>query len=202
MDHRDRTRRILEILRKERLFLKPTKCTFDVQEVDFLGMIIRPGQVAMDPAKLKGISDWQSPTTVKEVRSFLGFCNFYRHFIAHYSDIARPLIDLMKKDRKFDWSPDCQEAFNKLKTCFLSEPVLRNPDPSKQFAIATDASKVATGGVLLQLKPMKMSITRVVISPKAWDPLNADTRSTIGNSWRSSVLLKHGATSLPEIPIL
>jgi len=121
-----------------------------VQEVDFLGMIIRPGHVAMDPAKLKGINDWQPPTTVKEVRSFLGFCNFYRHFIAHYSDIARPLIDLTKKDQKFDWSPDCQKAFEKLKTCFLSEPVLRNPDPSKQFAIATDASKVATGGVLLQ----------------------------------------------------
>jgi hypothetical protein len=92
-------------------------------------MIIRPGQVAMDPAKLSGIKDWKSPTSLKEVRSFLGFCNFYRHFISHYSDIARPLIDLTKKDHPFDWNKACEEAFLALKKCFLSEPVLQNPDP-------------------------------------------------------------------------
>ena len=149
-EHKERTRRILDKLRQERLFLKPTKCTFDVQEVDFLGMIIRPGQVAMDPAKLSGIKDWKSPTSLKEVQSFLGFCNFYRHFISHYSDIARPLIDLTKKDHPFDWSIACEDAFLALKKCFLSEPVLQNPDPDRQFAIATDASLVASGGILLQ----------------------------------------------------
>src|ERR1700709_2580866 len=149
-EHKERTRRILDKLRQERLFLKPTKCTFDVQEVDFLRMIIRPGQVAMDPAKLSGIKDWKSPTSLKEVRSFLGFCNFYRHFISHYSNITRPLIDLTKKDRPFDWNTACEDAFLALKKCFLSEPVLQNPDPDRQFAIATDASLVASGGILLQ----------------------------------------------------
>jgi len=149
-EHRDRTRRILEILRKEKLFLKPSKCIFDAEEVEFLGMIIRPGHVAMDPAKLKGITEWEPPKTVKEVRSFLGFCNFYRHFISRYSDIARPLIDLTKKLVKFEWTNACREAFQKLKECFTSEPVLRNPDPTRPFAIATDASLVATGAVLLQ----------------------------------------------------
>jgi hypothetical protein len=149
-EHKERTRRILDKLRQERLFLKPTKCTFDVQEVDFLGMIIRPGQVAMDPAKLSGIKDWKSPTSLKEVWSFLGFCNFYWHFISHYSDIAQPLIDLTKKDHPFDWNEACEEAFLALKKCFLSEPVLQNPDPDWQFAIATDASLVASGGILLQ----------------------------------------------------
>jgi hypothetical protein len=76
-ENQKRTRHVLEIIRKETLFLKPEKCTFDTQEVDYLGMIIRPGQVAMDPAKLSGISQWQTPSSVKEVRSFLGFCNFY-----------------------------------------------------------------------------------------------------------------------------
>jgi hypothetical protein len=128
-EHHSQTRRILDILRKERLFLKPTKCTFDAQEVDYLGMIIRPGQVAMDPAKLKGISEWPTPTKVKDVQSFLGVCNFYRHFISHYSDLARPLINLTKKNSQFEWSEDCEAAFQKLKQCFLGQPVLRNPDP-------------------------------------------------------------------------
>jgi len=149
-ENQKRTRRVLEIIRKETLFLKPEKCTFDAQEVDYLGMIIRPGQVAMDPAKLSSISQWQTPSSVKEVRSFLGFCNFYRHFISHYSDLARPLIDLTKKDTVFAWTQACTDSFEKLKQCFLSEPVLRNPDPSRQFALATDASLVATGAVLLQ----------------------------------------------------
>jgi hypothetical protein len=149
-ENQKRTRRVLEIIRKETLFLKPEKCTFDAQEVDYLGMIIRPGQIAMDPAKLSSISQWQTPSSVKEVRSFLGFCNFYRHFISHYSDLARPLIDLTKKDTVFAWTQACTDSFEKLKQCFLSEPVLRNPDPSRQFALATDASLVATGAVLLQ----------------------------------------------------
>jgi hypothetical protein len=104
----------------------------------------------MDTAKTDGIRDWPVPNTVKEVRSFLAFCNFYRNFIPHYSDIARPLIDLTKKEQKFSWSEPCQQVLEELKACFLKQPVLRNPDPTRQFAVATDASLVATGGVLLQ----------------------------------------------------
>jgi len=144
------TRCVLEIIHKETLFLKPKKCTFDAQEVDYLGMIIHPGQVAMDPAKLSSISQWQTPTSVKEVRSFLRFCNFYRHFISHYSNLTQPLIDLTKKDNVFAWTQACTDSFEKLKQCFLSEPVLWNPDPSRQFTLATNASLIATGAVLLQ----------------------------------------------------
>src|SRR5882757_1315550 len=141
---------VLDILRQEKLFLKPEKCTFDAHEVEYLGMIIRPGQVAMDPAKLKGISEWPHPMTVKETCSFLGFCNFYRHFIANYSNLACPMIDLTKKDHVFAWTDACQGVFDALKKQFLSEPVLKNPDPLRQFALATDASLFATGAVLLQ----------------------------------------------------
>ena len=141
---------VLDILRREKLFLKPEKCTFDAQEVEYLGMIIHPGQVAMDPAKLKGISEWPHPTTVKETRSFLGFCNFCRHFIANYSDLARPMIDLTKKDHVLAWTDACQGTFDALKKQFLSEPVLKNLDPLRQFTLATDASLFATGAVLLQ----------------------------------------------------
>jgi len=149
-ENQKRTCCVLKIILKETLFLKPKKCTFDAQEVNYLSMIICPGQVAMDPTKLSGISQWQIPSSVKEVQSFLGFCNFYHHFISHYSDLAQPLINLMKKDDVFAWTQACTDSFEKLKQCFLSEPVLRNPDPSRQFTLATDASLIATGAVLLQ----------------------------------------------------
>src|ERR1700678_4774664 len=105
----------------------------------------------MDPTKLGGIKDWPIPITVKQVQSFLVFGNFYRQFITHFSNIARPLNDLTKKDQKFEWTKECQEAFNCLKKNFTEEPVLMIPDNSKPFQIESDASKVATGAVLTQL---------------------------------------------------
>ena len=78
-------------------------------------MIIEEGKIAMDPIKLGGIRDWPIPTTIKQVQSFLGFGNFYRQFIAHYSDLAQLLIDLTKKDKTFEWTTECQTAFDILK---------------------------------------------------------------------------------------
>ena len=69
----------------------------------------------MDPIKLAGIQDWPTPSTIKQVRSFLGFGNFYQKFISHYSNIAKPLNDLTKKDKKFEWTNECQESFDALK---------------------------------------------------------------------------------------
>ena len=149
-EHHEQMHCILDKLRAEQLFLKPEKCIFDADEVEYLGMVIRPGQVAMDLAKLTGIDSWPIPTSVTQVRSFLGFCNFYCHFISHYSDLARPLINLTKKSIAFAWSDACDHAFKTLKQIFMSAPVLCNPDLTWQFTIATDASLVATGGVLLQ----------------------------------------------------
>ena len=104
----------------------------------------------MDPIKLVGIRNWPIPSMVKQVQLFLGFRNFYRKFISHYSDIARPLNDLTKKDKKFKWTEECQMSFDTLKQCFIEEPVLLMPDHSKPFQIESDASKVATGAVLTQ----------------------------------------------------
>jgi len=104
----------------------------------------------MDPAKLKGINEWSTPQKLRDVHAFLGFCNFYHQFIPHFSDLARPLVDLTKKNISFDWSQPQEEAFNKIKEAFCTAPVLHNPDPQQQFAIATDASLVTTGGILLQ----------------------------------------------------
>ena len=104
----------------------------------------------MDPQKVKAIEDWQSPRNVHEVRSFLGLANYYRKFVKGYSTIAKPLTDLTKKSKKWDWTLRCQEAFEKLKKAMTSAPVLALPDMSKPFEVETDASDYAIGGVLLQ----------------------------------------------------
>ncbi|ESK89783.1 hypothetical protein Moror_16820 [Moniliophthora roreri MCA 2997] len=148
--HRRRTEQLMHRLKKHDLFLKPEKCEFDVTEVVFLGMVIRPGYIAMDLVKLAGIADWEPPQTVKGVRAFLGFGNFYRKFIGKYAHLTRPLNDLLQKNWKFDWTTQCQLAFDLLKAKFLSEPILVMPDVDKPFVIEADASKWATGAVLRQ----------------------------------------------------
>jgi hypothetical protein len=95
--HTERVNHFLDKLTRNDLFLKPEKCTFHVKEVEYLGVIIGDGKVKMDPVKVEGIANWPVPQTVKEVRSFLGFCNFYRAFIPSFSHTARPLNDLTKK---------------------------------------------------------------------------------------------------------
>ena len=130
--------------------LKIEKCYFNLPEVEYLGMIVRKNTVAMDPVKVKGIAEWPTPSKVKDVQSFLGFANFYRQFIPGYSNIAQPLIDLTKKNTPWEWSPKCERVFDVLKKIFCMQPILKMPDPSAPFSIATNASKHATGGVLMQ----------------------------------------------------
>jgi hypothetical protein len=106
------------------LYLKPTKCEFAKTKVEWLGIIMEEGKISMDARKLKGILEWTVLTMVKQVRGFLGFGNFYRQFIKHYSEIARPLNDLTMKDQNFDWTETCQNAFDELKRRFTEDPVL------------------------------------------------------------------------------
>ena len=101
----------------------------------------------MDPTKLSGIA---IPTKVKDIRYFLGFANYYRQFIGNYSNIACPLINLTKKNQEWRWTPSSQKAFDKLKNEFSKQPVLSLPNLNKPFTIATDASKDASRGILLQ----------------------------------------------------
>ena len=148
--HHECTRRVLQCMTELDLHLKLEKCHFATTEVEYLSMIVKPGQLAMDPVKLDGITSWPTPKKVKDVRSFLGFANFYRRFIPDYSNVARPLIDLTKKNLPWSWSSACQNSFDTLKSLFLSKPVLHLPDLAAPFAIATDASKYASGAILLQ----------------------------------------------------
>jgi hypothetical protein len=144
------THDVLSHLEKHDLFLKPEKCVFAQTSIEYLGIVITEGQVKMDPAKVAGIANWPTPKMVKNIQAFLGFCNFYRHFIEGFSDIARPLTDLTRKDVPFCWTKPQETAFQTLIQAFTTAPVLALPDHSKPFRLITDASDFATGAILEQ----------------------------------------------------
>ena len=149
--HQQVVRRVLQVLRENNLFLKAEKCIFEQSTVEYLGLILSPGQVAMDPVKVSGVRDWPTPITVKEVQSFLGFVNFYRRFIQDFSHIARPLHNLTRKDEPWKWADEQQKAFEQLKEAITSTPILMHPDRDKPFRLEADSSNFATGAVLSQL---------------------------------------------------
>lgn len=147
----DKTIRVLKILVKHDLFVKPEKCKFEKQEVEFLGIIIKPGTLNMAKDKLQGILNWPTPKNVKQICQFLGFCNFYRRFIPNFADISHPLNKLTHISQSWNWTEQQEQAFTKLKDIFSKEPTLLLPDIQKPFFLETDASLVATGAVLYQL---------------------------------------------------
>ena len=144
----NKTMQILQRLKDNDLYLKPEKCMFSQEKVEYLGLIVSKDHLQMDPAKLTGIKDWPTPTKKKDVQRFLGFANFYRRFIDHYADIARPLDGIKQSNKPWEWTPECDEAFQTLKKSFLNKPILLMPDKSKPFVLETDVSKVASGAVL------------------------------------------------------
>ena len=151
--HREITRRVLQRLRDNDLFAKAEKCFFERDSIEYLGMIISKGHVAMDPKKVSGVTEWPVPIKVKQVQAFLGFANFYRRFIKDFAKIAKPLTELTKKDKPWAWSGEQQKAFEDLKAAFTTAPILRIPDDVNPFRLSTDASDFATGAVLAQMDP-------------------------------------------------
>src|SRR6202453_3207540 len=116
--------------------------------VKFLGLIISEEGIRMDPKKVEGVQNWPRPKKVKEVQAFLGFANFYRHFVKDFAKIATPLNCLTQKDQEWQWGKDEELAFNDLKECFTSEPILYYPDPSKPLRVEADFSCFTMGGIL------------------------------------------------------
>ena len=149
-EHRKIVQEVLKRLQEHDLYLRPEKCEFEKEEIEYLGLVIRQGEVRMDPAKVQAVKEWPEPKNLKEVRGFIGFANFYRRFIEGFSKVCRPLHDLTKKDTPFVWGEDQQKAFQGLKDAFTSEPVLVMWDPEKETRLEVDASGFATGGVISQ----------------------------------------------------
>jgi hypothetical protein len=148
--HRRKVNHVLKKLHDNDLYLKPEKCHFHRKEVEYLGVIVRKGHIKMDPVKVQGITDWPTPTNLKELRLFLGFGNYYKDFIPGYSYITWPLHDLIKKDVQWHWEHSQQAVFKHLKELFTSYPVLHNPDCTKRYVLDTDASQFAVRATLSQ----------------------------------------------------
>jgi RNase H-like domain found in reverse transcriptase/Reverse transcriptase (RNA-dependent DNA polymerase) len=149
--HKQMTHRLLELFEQHSYFLKPAKCEFEQTSTTFLRVQLGNGEIAMDPSKIAGITDWpETLATVKDVRSTLGVFGFQRPFIRGFAQIAKPLTDLLKKDIPFDWTNKCTTAIKELKRIVTSEPVLVPPDPTRQFVLEVDASQYATGAILYQ----------------------------------------------------
>lgn len=149
-EHAQHLRVVFEILKKNQLYIKKSKCAFARSSVEFLGHLVSAKGVQMDDRKVSAIVDWPTPRTLKEVQSFLGLAGYYRRFIPQFAEMARPLSHLAKKSVTFTWTSECTKAFQVLKTALQQAPVLRLPDFEKRFVVATDASKYAIGGVLSQ----------------------------------------------------
>ena len=149
-EHLVHLQQLFERLRSAGLTLKPTKCKFAAKQVKFLGHMISKDGIQVDPDKTKVIDTLPTPKTVKEIRSFLGMCNYYRRFIKSYSSITAPITKLLKKDEEFIWTEECETAFRVLKQKLTSAPILAHPKMNDTFMLTTDASHTAIGYILSQ----------------------------------------------------
>jgi hypothetical protein len=149
-EHATHLRVVLARLWEHKLYAKFSKCEFWLDQVPFLGHILSAEGVAVDPGKVKDILEWKPPTTIHLVRSFLGMAGYYRRFIPDFSKISKPITELLKNDVKFNWTPECNEAFEKLKKLLTTAPVLAQLDIEKSFDVYCDASGMGIICVLMQ----------------------------------------------------
>ncbi len=148
--HRRLVHQVLDKLEEHNLFLKPEKCTFEVPEIEYLGLVIGGGKVRMDRVKVQGVDGWKRPKTLTELQGWMGFINFYQQFIKGFSKIARVLNELMKKGVPWEWTDEREEAFQKLKWLICKEPVLLMPRLEQPFELEVDASNYTIGVTLNQ----------------------------------------------------
>ncbi|GJU49852.1 putative reverse transcriptase domain-containing protein [Tanacetum coccineum] len=141
---------ILELLRKEKLYAKFSKCDFWIHIVQFLGHLIDSQGLHVDPAKIEAVKNWTSPTTPTEVRQFLGLAGYYRRFIEGFSKIAKPLTKLTQKNKNYIWSEEQESAFQLLKQKLCEAPILALPEGNDNFVVYCDASLQGLGAVLMQ----------------------------------------------------
>ena len=142
---------IFERLRSANLKLKPKKCVLFQNEVSFLGHIVSADGVRGNPEKIPAIESWPTPTSVSDVRSFLGISSYYRRFIPDFSSVAYPLTRLTQKNRQFEWTDECETAFLTLKRLLTTAPILSYPSRD-MFVLDTDASAFGVCAVLSQIQ--------------------------------------------------
>ncbi|GKB77407.1 putative reverse transcriptase domain-containing protein [Tanacetum coccineum] len=149
-EHEEHLKAILELLKKEKLYAKFSKCEFWIPKVQFLGHVIDSRGIHVDPAKIESIKDWASPKTPTEIRQFLGLAGYYRRFIEGFSKIAKSMTKITQKGVKFDWGEKEENAFQLIKQKLCSAPILALLEGSEDFVVYCDASHKGLGVVLMQ----------------------------------------------------
>ncbi|GJU36347.1 reverse transcriptase domain-containing protein [Tanacetum coccineum] len=196
-EHEVHLRLVLELLKKEELYAKFSKCEFWLQEVQFLGHVVNQNGIHVDPSKIEAVKNWKAPTTPSEIRSFLGLAGYYQRFITNFSKIAKPLTSLTQKNKKYEWGIEQEEEFQTLKDNLYNAPILSLLDGIEDFIVYCDASNQGLGCVLMQrgkviayasrqLKIHKKNYTMhdlelgaVVFALKAWRNYLYGTKSVI-----------------------
>src|ERR1700746_1439087 len=145
--HEEHVWEVLQRLHKHGLFANPLKCEFHTDTTEYLGYILSPSGLSMSVEKIKSIQDWPEPCKVKDIQSFLGFANFYCHFIHEYSEIAIPLTCLTQKGIPWSFSDNCHIAFQCLKDAFTSAPILTHWLLDHPIIMETNASDSAISGI-------------------------------------------------------
>ncbi|KAI2667412.1 Transposon Tf2-9 polyprotein [Labeo rohita] len=156
-DHHRHVTQVLQPLREHHLYLK--KCEFHKTTIHFLGYIVTPAGVQMDQRKVDAVRNWPLPTAIKEMQRFLGFANFYRRFISHYSQLSAPLTSLiLQKSKALSWTPEAHQAFQDLKQAFCAAPALTHPDPNLCFVVEVDAATLGVCAILSQWREQNYDV--------------------------------------------
>ena len=149
-EHQERLHKTLKRLADAGLKLKPSKCRIAQAEIQYLGHMISGQGIKPDPEKIRAVQGITTPKTVKQVRSFLGLASYYRRFIENFAKIAGPLHQITHKNKVFEWNPEAEVAFNRLKQTLVKAPILGYPDFNNPFVVYTDASDQGLGAILAQ----------------------------------------------------
>ena len=151
--HLQNVREVFKRLREAGLKLKPSKCDLCCKQVEFLGHIVSADGIRTDTAKTEKVTQWPVPKTKRGVQQFLGLANYYRRIVKDFATISKPLHRLTEKNCKFNWTDDCQKAFEELRLRLVTSPILAFPDYMCAFILDTDASDTGIGAVLSQVHP-------------------------------------------------
>ncbi|GJW21611.1 putative reverse transcriptase domain-containing protein [Tanacetum coccineum] len=175
-EHEEHLKAILELLKKEKLYAKFSKCEFWIPKVQFLGHVIDSRGIHVDPAKIESIKDWASPRTPTEIRQFLGLAGYYRRFIEGFLKIAKSMTKLTQKGIKFDWGEKEENAFELIKQKLCSAPILALPEGSEDFVIKVHEKNYTTHD---------LELGSVVFALKIWRHYLYGTRCTVFTDHKS-----------------
>ena len=148
--HLEHLRAVFDVMRANELYGSLAKCLFCQDEIPVLGCFVGVNGVRADPEKISAIADWPTPNNVTEIRQWLGLATYLHKFSRNFADLIRPLSQLLKKSTPWEWTPECQSAFDATKRSLTEAPILVLPDPNRLFHVVCDASQFAIGAALMQ----------------------------------------------------